>query len=265
MDYKYYMLFMFFAMESFFVMAQQDTIYKKELFIEQQDTLGYRILWPANFDKEKQYPLVLFLHGAGERGNDNEKQLVHGSALFAQDGNRTKFPAIVVFPQCPANSFWSNATVDRNKTGKGRLVFQNGGEPTKPMDLVLQLMDSLITKPYIRKDQVYVGGLSMGGMGTFEILSRRPNMFAAAIPICGGGNREAASRYAQKVPVWIFHGAKDNVVHPDFSIEMVSALLKAGGQPKFTLYDNAGHNSWDAAFAEPDFLPWLFSKKQNTQ
>ncbi|MGB5820161.1 MAG: prolyl oligopeptidase family serine peptidase [Saonia sp.] len=262
---KYFILFIILAMESFLVMAQQDTIYKKELFIEQQDTLAYRMLWPVNFDAKKQYPLVLFLHGAGERGNDNEKQLVHGSSLFASHENRKKFPAIVVFPQCPTNSFWSNTIVDRSKRGMERLVFQNGGEPTKPMALVLKLMDSLSAKTYIKKDQVYVAGLSMGGMGTFEILSRNPDMFAAAISICGGGNEEAASKYAKKVPIWVFHGAKDEVVHPNFSIKMVSAILKTGGYPKFTLYDDANHNSWDPAFAEPDFLSWLFSKKRNTQ
>ena len=107
-------------------------------------------------------------------------------------------------------------------------------------------------------------GLSMGGMGSFELLSRRPDIFAAAIPICGGGDPNSVSGYAKNTPLWVFHGAQDNVVNPLQSMEMVSALLKAGVYPKFTLYDFANHGSWDPAFAEPDLLPWLFSHKKTT-
>jgi predicted peptidase len=102
-------------------------------------------------------------------------------------------------------------------------------------------------------------GLSMGGMGTFELLSRKPDVFAAAVAICGGGDPDSVTEYASEVPLWAFHGAKDNVVAPQQSITMVSALLKEGGLPRFTLYDDADHNSWDPAFAEPGLLPWLFS------
>ena len=107
-------------------------------------------------------------------------------------------------------------------------------------------------------------GLSMGGMGTFELLSRKPNTFAAAVPICGGGDPESVSMYAQTIPLWVFHGAQDNVVNPLQSMEMVSALLNSGAHPRFTLYDFANHNSWDPAFAEPDLLPWLFSNRKTT-
>ncbi|MCB0470047.1 MAG: phospholipase, partial [Flavobacteriaceae bacterium] len=103
-------------------------------------------------------------------------------------------------------------------------------------------------------------GLSMGGMGTYEILSRKPDMFAAAFAICGGGNPELTENYATKIPMWIFHGAKDDVVNPQLSIDMVSAILKFGGKPNFTLYADDNHNSWDSAFAEPELLLWLFSK-----
>jgi predicted peptidase len=106
-------------------------------------------------------------------------------------------------------------------------------------------------------------GLSMGGMGTFEILARNPEMFAAAVPICGGGNPEMADRYATSTAIWIFHGAKDNVVAPEFSTTMLQAIQNAGGQPAITIFPDANHNSWDPAFAEPELLPWLFSKSKS--
>ena len=239
----------------------QETLYQEAFYIQDQDTLKYRIMYPKDFNEDIQYPVILFLHGAGERGNDNQKQLVHGSKLFASDKTRSEYPAIVIFPQCIRESYWSNATVDRSSYPIS-LKFPANAEPTKPMKMVIDLMDEFTSKPFVKKEQVYVGGLSMGGMGTFEILSRRPDMFAASFAICGGGNTELAEKYALKVPMWIFHGANDDVVKPQMSIDMVSAILKYGGKPNFTLYADANHNSWDPAFAEPNLLPWLFSKSK---
>lgn len=240
------------------IKAQHTELYKYEIFIHNNDTLQYRMLLPKDFSKDNQYPLVLFLHGAGERGSDNKKQLVHGSKLFADESNRNEFPAFVIFPQCPQNDYWANLKMDRST--KPRVIkFPLNIEPTKALNLVMQLMDDMTKKSFIKKDQVYVGGLSMGGMGTFEILYRKPDMFAAAFSICGGGNPEAVKTYANNTALWVFHGAKDDVVDPQLSIDMVSSYLKAGGKPNFTLYANDNHNSWDSAFAEPDLLSWLFS------
>jgi predicted peptidase len=111
----------------------------------------------------------------------------------------------------------------------------------------------------VDKHRVYVGGLSMGGMGTFELLRRKPNVFAAAFAICGGDNTFNAKLYAKKVPLWIFHGAKDDVVPVEHSLVMAEAIKAAGGNPKLTIYPNDSHNSWNDAFAEPDLIPWLFS------
>ena len=240
--------------------AQWQQKYEYKTVVEGQDTLRYRIMYPKNFDESQSYPVVLFLHGAGERGNDNEKQLVHGAKLFANDSIMEKFPAIVLFPQCPTENYWSSVDVDRSSYPI-TLKFKYDEGATKPMEMVMSLLDNTVNEPFVDKSKVYVIGLSMGGMGTFEILYRKPNTFAAAIPICGAGNPESVGKYATKTPLWVFHGSQDNVVNPVWSIEMVSALLKAGAYPKFTLYDFANHNSWDPAFAEPDLLPWLFSKK----
>jgi predicted peptidase len=241
--------------------AQQD-VFSKEIFIQGKDTLKYRLLLPKDFSESKQYPVLLFLHGAGERGSDNTKQLTHGSKLFASEINRGAFPAIVIFPQCSQDDYWANVAVDRS-TKPLTLSFPTEAAPTKALNLVMLLMDDYLSKPFTNKQKVYVAGLSMGGMGTFEILNRKPDMFAAAFTICGGGNPEGVKAYANKTELWVFHGAKDDVVDPQLSVSMVSAYLKAGGKPNFSLFANDNHNSWDSAFAEPQLLPWLFSKSKN--
>jgi Predicted peptidase len=244
--------------------AQWQSKYEEKMLVQGNDTLRYRIMYPKNFQEMEKYPVILFLHGAGERGNDNQSQLVHGGKLFATDYLQERYPAIVIFPQCPKESYWSNVDVDRS-TYPIHLKFKYDQGPTTPLKMVMDLLDSTIQQPYSDDNQIYLMGLSMGGMGTFELLSRKPDTFAAAIPICGGGDPNSVSVYAKNTPLWVFHGAQDNVVNPLQSMEMVSALLKAGVYPKFTVFDFANHNSWDPAFAEPDLLPWLFSHKKQNQ
>ncbi len=247
------------------IIAQNSNLYKKERFIKGSDTLNYRILWPVDFSQNKEYAVILFLHGAGERGSDNQKQLVHGSKLFLDPEFREKYPSIVIFPQCPESDYWSSISVDRSKKGREKFSFQYGEEPNKSLGLVIDLMDTMVKKKITKDDQIYIGGLSMGGMGTFELLYRKPDMFAAAFPICGGGNPNSVSEYSNKVALWVFHGARDTIVDPTLSLDMVNAVLKNGGFPRFTLNDFAGHNSWDTAFAEPELLYWLFSNKKKLQ
>ncbi|HDP76125.1 MAG TPA: phospholipase [Bacteroidales bacterium] len=239
--------------------SQVSEMYKAEIFKSNGIQLPYRILHPKNFDTAKQYPLVLFLHGAGERGTDNVKQLTHGANLFAADSVMENYPAIVVFPQCPANSYWANIVEQKHPDGSRTFDFPARSKPTPAMSAVMQLLDSLVRLKYIDRNRIYVGGLSMGGMGTFELLARRPKLFAAAFPICGGGNPKNAKRYAQRVNLWVFHGAADNVVPPYHSQRMVDAIKQAKGNVHFTIYPGVEHNSWDNAFAEPELLPWLFS------
>ncbi|WP_336127712.1 prolyl oligopeptidase family serine peptidase [Mesoflavibacter sp. CH_XMU1422-2] len=243
--------------------AQKD-LYKEKIHIKGKDTLKYRIMYPENFSKDKKYPVVLFLHGAGERGSDNQKQLTHGSKLFLDKMNRGAFPSIVIFPQCPKEDYWANANVDRSSYPLN-ITFPENEAPTTALSLVMNLMDDMVKKPYVQTDKVYVGGLSMGGMGTFEILYRKPDMFAAAFAICGGGNPDTVTSFAKKVPMWVFHGAKDDVVTPQHSVTMVNAILNAGGTPNFTLYADDNHNSWDSTFAEPELLTWLFSNTKTNE
>lgn len=243
--------------------AQDVSLYQKQWFIQNGDTMPYRILLPENFDSSKKYPLVLFLHGRGESGSDNEKQLVHGSKLFLRDSIRKNYPAIIVFPQCAANNYWSNvqAVAAGSKDSERDFYFVAGGEPTDAMKLLISLTENIMLRYPVKKNQVYVSGLSMGGMGTFEIVRRMPGVFAAAMPICGGANPATAPQLS-KTNWWVFHGGKDDVVLPEFSQQMVAALKKTKALVKFTFYPNANHNSWDAAFAEPDFLHWLFNQQR---
>ncbi len=221
--------------------------------------MPYRLLLPEDFDVHKKYPLILFLHGAGERGNDNEKQLVHGGQLFVADSFRNNYPAIVVFPQCAENSFWSNTDFHYDTVNKKVAIkFKKDGAPTKAMKLLLNVFKELDEKYPLDKNRLYAGGLSMGGMGTFEIVRRIPGTFAAAFAICGGADTSTAEQISNTA-WWIFHGLKDPVVDPQFSKDMAAALKNAGADVKLTLYPGDGHNSWDDAFKEPDLFPWLFS------
>lgn len=241
--------------------AQDFKKYDKGSFIKGKDSISYRILFPENFSADKKYPILFFLHGSGERGNDNEKQLTHGGNLFLKPELRKQFPAIIIFPQCTEDSFWSNVTFDKDAKGNRVFNFQKRGKPTKSMKALLGMIDNFLEKPYVNHDQVYVGGLSMGGMGTYELLRRKPKLFAAAIAICGGDNVANVQKY-KNVPLWIFHGEKDEVVPVVFSTMISDQLKVLGKEPRLTLYPDAHHNSWDAAFADPNLLPWLFSNQK---
>lgn len=239
--------------------AQDLSMYEKHWMVQNGDTMPYRVLLPENYDPAKQYPLVLFLHGRGESGTNNESQLIHGSKLFLQDSIRKNYPAIVVFPQCSKNSYWSNVLhiLDDAKTGKRNFHFIKDGEPTQAMKLLMGLTGYLLERYPVKKQQVYVMGLSMGGMGTFELVRRMPNVFAAAIPICGGAD-PATAKALTKTRWWIFHGGKDDVVLPIYSERMVTALQQQKAKVQFKLFPNANHNSWDATFAEPGLLRWMW-------
>ncbi len=241
--------------------ASGPDLYERQYFIEGDDTLNCRILSPAHFSSGKKYPLVIVLHGSGERGNDNEAQLKWGSSLFLDSTVREKYPAIVVFPQCPADSSWS-VRLRFPKNDSTAIRFPMDVPPSKPLQMVMNFIDTLISNGMVDPKRIYVGGLSMGGFGTFEILWRRPKLFAAAFPICGGGNPESAKIYGRKFPIWIFHGTDDNAVPVINSRTMVDALKAVGAKVKYTEYPGVGHNSWINAFAEPDLLPWLFSQKK---
>jgi|GEM_PF-55517 len=237
--------------------------YQKRTFPFGKDqVLPYRILYPEHYDRSKKYPLILFLHGAGERGNDNQRQLIHGSKMFLKPEVRSQYPAIVLFPQCPENSFWANTKIDRTKTPVS-FEFNYDGAPTWPLDAVNRLVDSIMAQEAVDADRIYITGLSMGGMGTFEMVHRWPGRFAAALPICGGGNTAAYDKRVKDVAFRVYHGDADAVVDVTLSRRMVERLkILRVKNVEYTEYPSVNHNSWDKAFADPDFLAWMFGHAQ---
>jgi Predicted peptidase len=222
-----------------------------EKFINKADTLLYRQLFP-DADTLRKYPLVIFLHGSGERDNDNEAQLKWGVMNFAEDQAMMMHPAFVIAPQCPARVSWSNFSGNRTST-----EMHLAPTPTKPMELLIMLIRQLIKNPRIDSNRIYITGLSMGGFGTFDAIERYPNLFAAAVPVCGGGDISRAASIAH-IPIWIFHGAEDPTVNPLFSIDMAVALNKAGAHPALTMYPEVGHFSWLGAYSDKQMMEWLF-------
>jgi predicted peptidase len=230
---------------------------EKKTFTDAKDnTLSYRLLKPDNYDKKTKYPLVLFLHGAGECGKDNEAQLKHGVAEFATKENRKNYPCFLVAPQCPSVRGGGWAKIDfRAKEIK------LADKPSEPGRLALELVDALQKEYSIDSKRIYVTGLSMGGYGTWDAICRHPDKFAAAVPVCGGGDLNQAEKIA-KLPIWVFHGAKDGAVKVERSRDMVEAIKKAGGKPKYTEYPEVGHDSWVKAYKDGDMMKWLFAQKR---
>jgi predicted peptidase len=212
--------------------------------------LQYRLMKPEDYDSGRKYPLVVFLHGSGERGTDNLAQLKNGvRELLGSPEARAKYPCFAMVPQSPPSDAWSRR-----------------GYPDGVSDVsrrVLEVIQALEKEFSVDPQRLYIGGLSMGGFGTWDLISRYPGLFAAAFPICGGGVPDRAP-LMKDIPIWAFQGGADPAVPPQMSRDMVEALQKAGGKPKYTEFPGVGHNSWTSAFSEPDFLPWLFAQKRTS-
>ncbi len=227
----------------------------REFTADDGTKLLYRLLKPKDYDPQTKYPLVLFMHGAGERGDDNVRQLVHGMNDFASDPIMAKYPCFVVAPQCPkeqkwADVDWSAATHDLPP------------RPANSLRLAMEAIVALEKEFSVDPARIYVTGLSMGGYGTWDALARYPGRFAAAAPICGGGDPAHAKTMAG-TPIWAFHGGKDGVVKPERSRAMIEAIKAAGGTPRYTEYPDAGHDSWSATYKNPEFFAWLFAQRRS--
>jgi predicted peptidase len=213
------------------------------------ETLPYRLFVPDSKARTASLPIVIYLHGSGGSGIDNLKQIGQGSTaathLWTQAQMQAKHPAFVLAPQTPEGPEW-------HSTG-------NDIAPTAAR--VLELLTSLSREFKIDANRVYLIGQSMGGFGTWDLVSKRPALFAAAIPLCGGGDPKRVV-VARNVPVWAFHGAKDEVVPVSRTREMVAALKAVGSPVKYTEYPEAGHTVWTVAFAEPTLPDWLFAQKR---
>jgi predicted peptidase len=220
-----------------------------------EQKLNYQILTPKGYDATgtEKYPLVLFLHGAGERGDDNVAQLKHCTKKFLEPENRDKYPCFVMVPQCPTDKKWVEVDWSADKHDQPE-------KPDETMQLVLDTLASLQNEFRVDDRRLYVSGLSMGGYGTWDLAARYPDRIAAAAPICGGGDEKMAARLS-KLPLWVFHGDQDTAVKPERSRNMIAAIEKAGGKPKYTEFKGVGHNSWDPAYADPALLAWMFAQR----
>jgi predicted peptidase len=217
-------------------------------------TLRYRLLVPPPLDTAAKPPLVLFLHGAGERGDDNAAQLKHGVREFQR--RQGTHPCLVLAPQCPAGRKW--VEVDWSGAG-GAGTFP--AEPSEPLRLAIEVMDGLVAAGRVDPDRLYVTGLSMGGYGTWYAAGMPGSRFAAAAPICGGGDPAWAKRYLG-LPLWAFHGDDDRAVPVGRSREMITAIRAAGGEPNYTEYPGLGHDSWTRTYAADAFHDWLFAQRR---
>jgi len=219
-----------------FAATAQSNFEKKTFETKDGQVLPYQILLPKDYKPGKKYPLVVVLHGAGERGTDNEAQMKYGKSVFLDSLNRINYQAIVIFPQCPKESYWSSVKINRS-TVPTTFIFDYSAPINWPLQAVIDLVKSMKHD----KHRTYIMGLSMGGMGTMEAVSRFPKMFAAANPICGGA---------------------DLVVPVRHSRELVKAVQDLGIDIKYSEYAGVNHNSWENAFKQADLLPWLFSHRK---
>ena len=222
-------------------MGQHPQSFQKE--ITKTLRADYLLYLPEDYqDSQEKWPLMLFLHGAGERGDDLSKLETHGPPkLIAKEGK--SFPFIIVSPQCPQDGLWTHEI---------------------QIDTLNALLDDIISRYRIDEDRIYVTGISMGGFGAWSLAIAYPDRFAAIAPICGGGNPDDAERITH-LPIWVFHGAKDTVVPLQRSQEMVTALDKAGTNVKFTVYPDAEHDSWTETYNNPELYEWFLKQTRSSR
>ena len=218
-------------------------------------TIPYRFAAPKELDLEKKYPLVILFHGAGERGTNNVSQLVHGATDLLNYMREKKIEAYFIAGQCPAGKQW----VDTPWT---QLSHTMPEKPSESMALMIELIEKTMKELPVDRDQVLVTGISMGGYGTWDIVQRHPDWFAAAMPCCGGGDTALAEKI-RNVPIWAFHGDKDMVVPFKRSRNMVAALWAVDGKIRYREYPGVGHACWGATYADWDnVLSWFFAQRK---
>lgn len=214
----------------------------------------YRFAAPEKTEEGKQYPLVLFLHGSGSRGTDNMGQLRNGVNEILSSAAQLGEPVFLIAPQCPPGRRWSEPTGDW-------IGLKDAGGKNPLLDAIVALVGNTAERHPIDRRRIYVTGLSMGGFGTWALLARSPQTWAAAIPICGGGDPETVKKF-KHIPIRIFHGDADGVIAPRSSERMASALKKAGGKAELTMYPGVGHDSWTQTYNDREVMKWLFAQRK---
>jgi len=222
--------------------------------------LPYRLYVPDDYDSGKEYPLLLFLHGAGERGSDNTVQIKYNVKILERivDSADSGHDCIIVAPQCASNHQWVNTPWGNGSYNQDQVPI------SKYMAATVELLKNIQNEYSVDENRLYVTGLSMGGYGTWDIIIRYPDMFAAALPVCGAGDPSKAE-LIKDVAIWAFHGDNDDVVPVSGSRDMVAALEECGGNITYSEYEGVNHFSWHNAYAEPDLLSWLFEQSRQEQ
>ena len=217
--------------------------------------MPYRLFVPPSCDAQNPCGLLLFLHGAGERGVDNQAQLANDALAFVDSRLQTEHPTIVVYPQCLEGMQW----VERDWKKGSYSIAET--PMSKPMATVLELLARLQTQHAVDPARILVTGLSMGGYGAWDIVVRHPTLFAGALVLCGGGDPSQAPAI-RDLPVWAFHGDRDEAVPVRGSRKMIAALRDAGGSPRYTEVAGHGHDVWTVAYRDPAVLRWLLSQRR---
>jgi len=219
----------------------------------------YRLLRPATSAGDgrdgRRYPLVLFLHGAGERGDDNVKQLKYLPTWLAEPALRQRHPCFVLVPQCRMDERWVDVSWADVKSSP------QPAAATVDLTAATKALDETLLREAVDPARVYLTGLSMGGYGTWDLAARQPERFAAILPICGGGDDDVAARIAS-LPIWCFHGDADTAVPVERSRSMIAAVKAAGGRPIYSELPGVGHDSWTPAYRDGFVLDWLFSQRK---
>lgn len=241
---------------------QEITFYKKNTTAriytdDDGNKMPYRLFLPTNYNPRKKYPLVLSFHGAGSRGNDNLKQLRPWVAGWMDKEFQKENSCIILMPQCPKKQQWVNVPW---KEGSYKL---NDIQLSKPMKLAKEIFDKVVKENAVDKERIYVMGVSMGGYGAWNFVMNYPEIIAAVIPICGGGDPSMANKI-KKIPIWAFHGDEDPTVPLSGSKDMIEALYQQKkNKARFTIYKDVGHNSYEFAWKETALIDWVFSQKKN--
>ena len=240
----------------FNVNALDKSKFKANVFKNNEGKLNYRLFTSKEMKEGEKYPLVLTFHGSSSCGDDNISQLKErrGPLEIMDYTERKGVKAFILSPQCPGGQAWVNTPW----YGKSHTMPKN---PAFAMKMTLALLDKLLKELPIDKNRIYVTGLSLGGFGTWDIIQRKPEMFAAAIPVCGGGDTAEAKKLA-KLPIWIFHGDNDTIVYTKRSRDMFAALKKEGAKVQYTEYKNTGHDSYTETYKNDKVLDWFFSQKK---
>ncbi|MEM7260835.1 MAG: GDSL-type esterase/lipase family protein [Planctomycetota bacterium] len=229
----------------------EDALFEEKSVTVGERSFGYRLLAPERIEEGRQYPVVLFLHGAGERGDDNRAQLAYLPKKLA--GLREEYPCFVVAPQCPREGWW--VTRERPEP------LWESPSTTPAMEGAMEALRVTLREHPVDLDRIYLTGLSMGGYGSWDLAMRWPDVFAAVVPICGGGDPERVHRVTS-VPIAVYHGADDKVVPPEFSRRLVKRLQSLGATTNYDEMAGVGHNSWTPAYRKEAALDWMFSQER---